>query len=321
MNIVVLDGHTLNPGDNPWDELAGLGKLTVHARTAPSEVVERAREADILLTNKTRLPAEVIGNLPRLKFVAVLATGYDVVDVAACAGRGIPVSNVPGYGTASVAQHVFALVLELANEAGSHDAAVRAGEWRGPDWCFWKRPVLELSGRTMGIVGLGSIGRAVAHLAHAFGMRVAAHSRSRREPLPYPGFAWLDLPELFAESDVISLHCPQTRDNAGFVDKSLIARMKPEAMLINTARGGLVNEADLAAALNAGAIRGAGLDVVSVEPIRPDNPLLTARNCVITPHMAWASREARKRLMDASAGNVRAFLAGRPVNVVDAVKA
>ncbi|EMG38229.1 lactate dehydrogenase-like oxidoreductase [Desulfocurvibacter africanus PCS] len=317
MNIVVLDGKTLNPGDNPWDDLASLGELTVHDRTAPSEVVERARDADILLTNKTRLPAEVIEALPKLKLVSVLATGYDVVDVAACARRGIPVSNVPGYGTASVAQHVFALILELANEAGAHDAAVKAGEWRGPDWCFWKRPVLELAGRTMGIVGLGSIGRAVAHLAHAFGMRVVANSRSRRDMLPYPGFAWLDLPELFAVSDVISLHCPQTKDNAGFVNKKLLERMKPEAMLVNTARGGLVNEADLADALNAGAIRGAGLDVVSVEPIRSDNPLLAARNCIITPHMAWASREARRRLMVVTTENVRAFLAGKPLNVVN----
>lgn len=319
MNIVVLDGQTLNPGDNPWHELAALGDLMVHERTAPGEVVARSREADILLTNKTRLPAEIIAALPRLKFVSVLATGFDVVDVGACAARGIPVSNVPGYGTASVAQHVLALILELANGVGAHDAAVKAGEWSGPDWCFWKRPVLELSGRTLGIVGLGSIGRAVAHLAQAFGMRVVAHSRSRRDPLPYPGFAWLDLPELFAVSDVVSLHCPQTRDNAGFVDKALLARMKPEAIFINTARGGLVNETDLAAALNSGAIRGAGLDVVSVEPIRSDNPLLRARNCIITPHMAWASREARQRLMAASAANVRAFLAGKPVNVVNGV--
>lgn len=320
MNIVVLDGQTLNPGDNPWDGLAALGALTVHERTAPEEVVARSREADILLTNKTRLTAEVVAALPKLKFVSVLATGFDVVDAAACAARSIPVSNVPGYGTASVAQHVFALVLELANAVGEHDAAVKAGEWSGPDWCFWKRPVLELAGKTMGIVGLGSIGRAVAHLAQAFGMRVVANSRTRRDPLPYPGFAWLDLPELFAVSDVVSLHCPQTKDNAGFVDKALLARMKPEAMLVNTARGGLINEADLAAALNAGTIRGAGLDVVSAEPMRPDNPLLSARNCLITPHMAWASREARQRLMAATVENVRAFMAGRPGNVVNGVR-
>jgi len=319
MNIVVLDGQTLNPGDNPWDELAQLGELTVHERTAPAQVVERGHEADILLTNKTRLPTEIIESLPRLKFVSVLATGYDVVDIAACAKRGIPVSNVPGYSTVSVAQHVFALILELANQVGKHDAAVKAGEWRGPDWCFWKRPVLELAGRTMGLVGLGNIGRRVAELAHAFGMRVVAFSPSRSGPLSYDGFAWLDLPELFAVSDVVSLHCPQTKDNIGFVNRSLLSRMKPEAMLINTARGGLVNEADLAAVLNAGAIRGAGLDVVSVEPIPSDNPLLHARNCLITPHMAWASREARQRLMAATAANLRAFLAGKPINVVNSL--
>lgn len=324
MRIVVLDGKTLNPGDNPWHEVeAQATSFQVHERTTPDKLLERARDADILLTNKTRLSAEALAQLPKLKFVGALATGYDVIDVAACAARGIPVSNVPGYGTESVAQHVFALLLSLTNAPADHDAEVHAGQWGGPEWCFWLKPIMELSGKTMGLVGLGDIARRVAALAHAFGMTVVAHKPRPPHPadaLPYPGFQWLSLEELFARSDVVSLHCP-LKDNAGFVNADLLLRMKPTSFLINTARGALVNEADLAAALEDGVLAGAGVDVVSEEPIRPNNPLLGAPNCIITPHMAWASLEARQRLMAITAANVRAFLAGKPHNVVNGVAA
>lgn len=318
MKIVVLDGHTLNPGDNPWDELAALGELTVHVRSAPDEVVPRARGAEVVLTNKTHLDAAALASLPGLRFVGVLATGYNVVDVAAARAHGITVANVPEYGTDFVAQHVFALLLELANAVGEHDRAVHAGEWqRCPDFSFWTRPLLELAGLTMGIVGYGRIGRRVGDVARALGMRVLASARPGA-PLP-PATAtetWCGLDELFAASDVVTLHCPLTADNERFVNAALLARMKRSAYLINAARGQLVDEAALADALAAGTIAGAGLDVVSEEPIRADNPLLRAPNCVITPHVAWASLAARRRLMATTVENVRAFLAGTPQNVV-----
>jgi glycerate dehydrogenase len=317
MRAVVLDGYTLNPGDNPWSGLEALADLQVHDRTAADAVIERAIDADIVLTNKTRLTAQIIGQLPRLRFVAVLATGYDVVDVGAARARGIPVSNVPEYGTESVAQLVFALLLELAQHVALHDAAVHAGEWtRAADFSFWKAPLVELAGLTMGIVGFGRIGRRVGGIADALGMRVIA---ARGAPRDVPPFlvTWTDLPALFAAADVVSLHCPLTPDNAGFVNAALLQRMRPTAYLVNTARGGLVDEGDLAAVLNAGGIAGAAVDVVSAEPIRPDNPLLTARNCLITPHIAWATLAARRRLMAATVQNVEAFLAGRPINVVN----
>lgn len=318
MKIVVLDGHTLNPGDNPWDELAALGDLTVHVRSAADEVVPRALGAEVVLTNKTHLDAAALAALPGLRFVGVLATGYNVVDVAAARAHGITVSNVPEYGTDFVAQHVFALLLELANAVGEHDAAVHAGEWqRCPDFSFWTRPLLELAGLTMGIVGYGRIGRRVGDIARALGMRVLASARPGR-PLP-PATeteTWCGLDELFATSDVVTLHCPLTADNERFVNAQVLGRMKRSAFLINAARGQLVDEAALADALAAGTIAGAGLDVVSAEPIDADNPLLRAPNCVITPHVAWASLAARRRLMATTVANVRAFLAGSPVNVV-----
>jgi glycerate dehydrogenase len=317
MNLVVLDGHTLNPGDNPWDDLARLGDLTVYDRTSRDQIAARARAAEIVLTNKTVLDAGTIGQLPRLRFVAVLATGYDVVDVAAARARGVTVSNVPEYGTDSVAQHVFALLLELCGHVAMHDAAVHAGEWtRSPDFCFWKMPLVELAGLTIGIVGYGRIGRRVAEISHAFGMQVLATGGSRRDLSPDQRSSWVSTVELFATADVVSLHCPVTSDNRQFVDRELLAHMKPSAFLINTARGGLVNEGDLAAALNGGKLAGAAVDVVSVEPIRADSPLLSARNCIVTPHIAWASLAARRRLMAATVRNVAAFLAGRPINVV-----
>jgi len=319
MKIIVLDGHTLNPGDNPWDDVARLGELVVHDRTPPEQVVQRAAGAEIVLTNKTVLGADAIGALPALRFIAVLATGYNVVDVAAARRRGIPVSNVPEYGTSAVAQHTLALLLELCHRVGDHARAVADGAWsRAPDFCFWLAPPVELGGRTIGIVGLGRIGRRVAALAHGLGMRVIANGMSRREPLDYPGFAWRSIPELFAEADVVSLHCPLTGDNARFVDRTLLGRMKPGALLLNTARGGLIDEPALAAALAAGQLAGAAVDVLSSEPPHPDNPLLHAPNCVVTPHIAWASLPARRTLMAATAHNIAAFLAGNPINVVNA---
>ncbi|MEW6270463.1 MAG: D-2-hydroxyacid dehydrogenase [Thermodesulfobacteriota bacterium] len=320
MRIVVLDGYTLNPGDNPWDELAALGDLEVHDRSAPDEVVQRARGAAIVLTNKTVLDRTTLARLPELRFVAVLATGYNVVDVEAARERGIRVANVPEYGTDSVAQHTLALLLELTQRVGEHDAAVRAGEWQAsPDFCFWHRPPLELAGLTCGIVGFGRIGRRVGELVHALGMRVVASVRPGGAPRtapPYEPFAWLSLGELCAEADVVTLHCPLTADNARFVDDALLSRMKRSALLINTARGGLVDEPALARALRAGTIAGAALDVVSEEPIRPDSPLLDAPNLTLTPHLAWASLAARRRLMATTVANVRAFLAGAPINLV-----
>ena len=310
MRIVVLDGHTLNPGDNPWDPIARFGDLTVFDRTPSSLVVERARDAEIVLTNKTPLDAPTIGALPSLCLIAVLATGYDVVDVAAARERGVAVANVPEYGTESVAQHSFALLLELTNRTALHAAAVEGGEWsRSPDFSFWKAPLVELSGLTMGIVGSGRIGRRVAEIARAFGMWVTTASSRRADRT--------ELIRLFAEADVVSLHCPLTTENARFVNRDLLRRMKPTAFLLNTARGGLIDEAALRAALEAGELAGAGLDVVSREPIDGANPLLGAPNLVLTPHIAWASLAARRRLTEATARNVEAFLAGAPINQVD----
>jgi len=318
MRIVVLDGCVLNPGDNPWDEVAKLGELTVYDRTPADDIIERARNAEIILTNKTPLSAETIGRLPRLRFISVLATGYNVVDVEAARRRNIPVSNVPVYSTSSVAQHVFAMLLELCLHVGLHDRAVHAGEWsRSADFAFWKEPLVELDGRRMGIVGFGRIGRRVGELAHAFGMDVLANDIREVDPPDYAPFAWRTVPDLFAEADVVSLHCPQTPDNLGLVNSELLRRMKPDAFFINAARGGLVVERDLADALNAGRIAGAAVDVVSTEPIRPDNPLLSAKNCLITPHIAWASLAARQRLMKTTADNVAAFITGSPINVVN----
>lgn len=318
MNIVVLDGQTLNPGDNPWTPLKALGELTVHARTSARNIRKRSLDADILLTNKTPLTAKTIASLPNLKFIAVMATGYDVVNLEAASKRNIPVSNVPSYATNSVAQFVLALILDLCHRVSLHDRAVKSGEWsKTTDFCFWKTPQIELAGLKMGIVGFGRIGRRVAELAHALGMDVLAHAPRIRETPSYKPFAWKSLGAVFAEADVISLHCRLTDETREFIQKSLIGKMKPSAFLINTSRGPLINEADLAEALNSGAIAGAALDVVSREPILQDNPLLAARNCIITPHIAWASLSSRKRLLTATADNVKNFLAGRPSNVVN----
>jgi glycerate dehydrogenase len=318
MNIVVLDGYTLNPGDNPWSPLEALGSLTVHDRTPQESIVARAADADILLTNKTPLSAETLARLPKLRMISVLATGYNVVDVAAARERGIPVCNVPGYSTDAVAEFVMALILDFYKQARFHSGLVFRGEWqRCPDFSFWQNPHFsELAGKTLGIVGFGAIGRRLGELAAAFRMKVLADSRSRQADVPYP-FEWADTDDIFARADIVSLHCPLTDETHGLVNKRRLSRMKPSALLVNTARGPLVVEQDLCDALNAGTIAGAACDVVSAEPIHADNPLLRAKNLILTPHIAWAALEARRRLMDITAGNIAAFLTGNPVNVVN----
>ena len=313
MRITILDGHTTNPGDLSWEPLRALGDCAVHDRTAAAEIVARAADADVVLTNKTPLTRETIAALPRLKCIGVLATGYNVVDVAAARARGIPVCNVPEYGTPNVAQATFALLLELTNRVGRHAELVRAGRWSScPDFCFWEGELVELSGLTLGVVGYGRIGRAVATIGRAFGMRILAW---RRSPGDDPECVRLD--RLLRESDVVSLHCPLTAETERLVNAATLATMKPTAFLVNTARGALVDELALAAALDAGRLGGAALDVLAVEPPAASNPLLAARNCLITPHIAWATREARRRLIEITADNVRAFATGTPRNVVN----
>jgi len=319
MRIVILDGYTLSQGRDVWGSIAAQGTLTIHDRTSADQLADRARDAEVLLTNKAQLRQEILDRLPALKYVAVMATGYNCVDVDAARRRGIPVSNVPEYGTDSVAQMTFALLLELCHHAGDHDRAVKEGAWtKSPDWCFWRHPLVELAGLKMGIVGFGRIGRKVGEIAHAFGMEVLAAARSQRETPSYRPFAWTSVPDIFETADVVSLHCPETPETRGFVTSALLARMKKNALLVNTARGTLIDEKSLAAALDQGILAGAALDVVAQEPIRPDNPLLRARNCLLTPHLAWATEAARRRLIDETAGNLAAFREGRPRNVVNA---
>lgn len=316
MKIVVLDGYTLNPGDLSWDELKSLGECEIYDRTPPGEVVKRAADAEIVLTNKAIVSREHIQALPRLKYIGVLATGYNIVDVAAARECNIPVANVPTYGTRSVAQHTFTLLLELTQHVGHHAQTVRDGRWtKSPDFCYWDYPLVELEGLTMGIVGFGRIGRAVADLALGFGMKVFVTSATPKQALP--GVRFVDLETLLRQSDVVSLHCPLTAQTKGLVNKERLLLMKPTAFLLNTSRGPLIDEAALADALNSGRIAGAGLDVLSVEPPPAGNPLLQAKNCLITPHIAWATRSARSRLMQAAVANIRAFLDGNPQNVVN----
>jgi glycerate dehydrogenase len=316
MRIVVLDGHTLNPGDLSWDGLRAFGPCEIHPRTPPELVVERSRQADILITNKVVLSREVIGQLPQLKYIGVLATGYNIVDVAAARQRGIPVANVPTYGTRSVAEMVFAHILNLTFHVGQHAHGVREGRWtRSADFCYWDFPLTELAGKTLGIVGFGRIGRAVARVAAGFEMRVLAY-----DAMPIAaeeGVESVDLETLFRRSDVISLHCPLSPQTERLVSAERLGLMKPTAFLINTSRGPLVDEQALADALNAGRIAGAGLDVLPVEPPPAEQPLLHAKNCHITPHIAWATQAARQRLLDTAVANIRAFLDGRAQNVVN----
>lgn len=318
MKLVVLDGFTMNPGDLVWDALESLGEMTVYERTPGELILERSAGADILLTNKTPLTRETIAALPALRFIDVLATGYNVVDLAAARERGIPVSNAPAYSTRSVQQMTFALLLELTQQCGLHDRAVKEGVWsRGKDITFQLKPLIELDGRVFGVLGFGAIGQAVAQAALAFGMKVVTASRTRPASLP-DGVEWVAQEELFRRADVVSLHCPLTSLTEKIICERTLAWMKPAALLINTSRGGLVDEEALARALNEGRLAGAGVDVLSTEPPDPSNPLLQARNCVITPHCAWATRAARQRLLDITVANVKAFQAGCPQNVVNA---
>ena len=320
MKIVVLDGYTENPGDLSWAELEALGELTVYDRTSYTEsplIAERIGDAEIVVMNKTPISRATIDACPNIRLIAVLATGYNVVDYQYAREKGIPVVNVPTYGTASVSQYSIALLLEICHHIGYHSASVHAGKWASnPDWCYWDYPLIELESKTIGIIGFGRIGQAEGRIARAMGMRVLAYD-------VYPNGSgrtigeYVDLDTLLAQSDVVSLHCNLTPENTGIINRENIAKMKNGAILINNARGQLIVEQDVADALNSGKLAAAGLDVVYTEPIREDNPLLTAKNCIITPHISWAPKESRQRIMDITAENIRAFLAGKPQNVVN----
>jgi glycerate dehydrogenase len=318
MKIVVLDGFALNPGDLDWAGLEALGDVTVYDRTAAEQIVARSEGAEVLLTNKTPLREETIAQLPDLRYIGVLATGHDVVDSKAAAARKIPVCNVPTYGTTAVAQMAIALLLELCHHVQDHSTAVKNGAWaESPDFCFWNTPLIELADKTIALIGFGRIGRATAKVADALGMKVMAVDGYQENAPDYEGFCWATIDEAFARADVMSFHCPLTDDNKGIINKDNLAKMKPNAFIINTARGGLVVEEDLASALNDGVIAGAAVDVVSTEPAKPDNPLLACDNCLITPHIAWAAKESRARLMGTAIDNVAAYINGAPENVVN----
>lgn len=318
MKIVILDGHAINPGDLSWDALRSLGSLEVFDRTPENAIVARAFEAEALLTTRTPLSAQTLMQLKQLRYVGAMFTGYDEIDLKTARERKVVVTNVPTYGTASVAQLVFALLLELCHHVAVHSEAARAGEWsRSPDFSFRKTPLVELQDKTMGIVGFGRIGRRVGEIALAMGMRVIATNPDRKGAPNWPGFAWRDVGELLSTADVVSLHCPLVPETRGMINAASLSGMKPGSFLINAARGPLVIEQDLADALNRGRLAGAAVDVLSSEPPSLDNPLLHARHCIVTPHIAWATKEARMRLIDAVAANLRAYLDGRPVNVVD----
>ncbi len=316
MQIVVLDSHTLNPGDLSWAGLHELGQCHIHDRTSPDDIVRRSQEAEIVLTNKTQLSEETIAQLPKLRYIGVLATGYNIVDVKAAHKQNVCLTNVPAYGTVSVAQMVFAHLLNLTQHVAEHGQSVQAGTWsRSRDFCYWNFPLVELAGLTMGIIGLGRIGQTTARLALAFGMKVI-YFDLKKSIAPQLNAQPVDLDTLFQESDVVSLHCPLTGSNLRLVNEQRLQLMKPTAFLINTSRGPLIDEKALTDALNTGKIAGAGLDVLSQEPPEADNPLLKAKNCYITPHIAWATKAARQRLMDIALTNIRAFVNGKPQNVV-----
>ena len=317
MKIVVLDGHAVNPGDLSWDIIRQFGDLTVYEYTAPQDTVSRLQGADIALTNKTILDAKVLDACPELKLICVLATGYNVVDCADTKRRGIPVCNVPAYGTDAVAQFTFALLLELCHQVGHHNKAVHDGRWcSNRDFCFWDTPQMELAGKTMGIIGFGRIGRAVGKIARAMGMQVIAYNRSRCPEGEAIG-TYVDLETLLKTADVISLHCPLTEENAGLINQDTLSITKDGAILLNTARGPLLDEKAVSDALSSGKLRGAAVDVVSKEPMERSNPLLTAPNCIITPHMAWAPTESRQRILNITANSIAAFLDDKPINTVN----
>lgn len=323
MKIVVLDGYTLNPGDLDWSGLEALGECSIYDRMSTGEeqeVIDCIGDAEIVLTNKTPLTAQIFSSCPNIRYVGVLATGYNVVDVKAAGERGIPVTNIPTYGTASVGQFAIALLLEICHHIGHHNEAVHAGSWqKHADWCFWDYPLLELDGKTMGIIGYGRIGQATGRIAQALGMRVLAFSPHKKEGPENDTFRYAALEEVLSRSDVIALHCPLLPETEGLINKDSIARMKDGVIILNNSRGPLIVEQDLADALNSGKVAAAGLDVVSTEPIREDNPLLSAKNCILTPHISWAPKESRKRLLDLAVENVKAFLEHKPINVVNKV--
>ena len=317
MKIVILDGYTENPGDLSWEELGKLGDLTVYDRTPESEIISRIGDAEIVITNKTPLTRATLDACPNIRYIAVLATGYNVVDIAAAKEKGIPVSNVPTYGTASVGQFAIAMLLEICHHVAHHSQTVYEGKWNAcADWCYWDYPLIELDGKTMGIIGFGRIGQTTGKIAKAMGMKVLAYdsfpSESGKAIAEY-----VDLDTLLASSDVVALHCPLFPETQGIINKQTIAKMKDGVILLNNSRGPLIVEQDLADALNSGKIYAAGLDVVSTEPIRNDNPLLKAKNCIITPHISWAPKESRQRIMDCTVSNVLSFLNGAPANVVN----
>lgn len=323
MKIVILDGYTENPGDLSWNGFERLGEVTVYDRTPvrdEQEIQRRIGDAEIVITNKTPLTRETIENCPGIRYIGLLSTGYNVADIQAAKEHGIPVCNIPSYGTDAVAQFTFALLLEICHHAAHHSQAVYEGRWSAcADFCFWDMPLIELAGKTMGIIGFGRIGQAVGRLANAFGMHVLACGSRKRPELETEKCHYVELEELFERSDVITLHCPLFPDTEGMINSRTISKMKDGVILLNTGRGPLIVEQDLADALNCGKVSAAGLDVVSTEPIREDNPLLKAKNCLITPHIAWASKESRQRLMDMAVENLEAFLAGEPIHVVNGV--
>ena len=317
MKIVVLDGYTENPGDLSWEALAALGELTVYDRTPADEIVSRISDAEIVITNKTPITRATMDACPNMRYIAVLATGYNVIDVNAAKEKGIPVSNVPTYGTAAVGQFAIAMLLEICHHVAHHSQSVYAGKWNAcPDWCYWDYPLIELDGKTMGIIGFGRIGQTTGRIAKAMGMHILAYDTFQSESGKAIG-EYVDLDTLLASSDVIALHCPLFPESEGIINKDTIAKMKDGVILLNNSRGPLIVEQDVADALNSGMIFAAGLDVVSTEPNRNDNPLLKAKNCLITPHISWAPKESRQRIMDCTVSNVAAFQSGAPVNVVN----
>ena len=323
MKIVVLDGYTLNPGDITWEGFEKLGELTVYDRTSydrsnDGRIIARAKDAEAVIVNKTPMPQEVIGQLPKLRYIGVLATGYNVVDVAYAREKGIAVTNIPTYGTASVGQMAIALLLEMCSHVWAHSESVKRGEWAAnADWCYWKYPLIELQDKTMGIIGYGRIGQTTGRIAQALGMKVLAYDSYRDPSLENETMRYTELDTLFRESDVIALHCPLLKSTQGIINRESIAKMKDGVLIVNNSRGPLIVEEDLAQALESGKMGGAALDVVSVEPIQEGNPLLKAKNCVLTPHISWAPKESRQRLMAIAVDNLSKFMEGKPVNVVN----